>query len=89
MIDDQGSLFGEDRMTPPARASAPDPDAIRKRLNELLDKLRNADTMPLSERDIRMWQAIVPNMTRWLPDAEAGDIRLSFEAEIQRLRIAA
>lgn len=89
MIDDQGSLFGEGKMTPPTRSSAPDPEAIRKRLNGLLNKLRNADTMPLSDRDIRMWQAIVPNMTKWLPDVEADALRAAFDEEVQRLRLAA
>ena len=45
--------------------------------------------MPLSERDIRMWQAIVPNMTKWLPEAEANAIRESFDGELQRLRLTA
>ena len=89
MIDDQGSLFGEGRMTPPTRSSAPDPDTIRERLNGLLNKLRAAETMPLSERDLRMWQAIVPNMTKWLPEVEADALRAAFDEEVRRLRRAA
>ena len=89
MIDEQGSLFGDGKMTPPARSSAPDLEAIRQRLSGLLGTLRAAETMPLSERDIRMWQAIVPNMTKWLPEAEANAIRESFDDEVQRLRFTA
>ena len=85
MIDDQGSLFGEGKITPPARSSAPDLEGIRQRLNALLGTLRASETMPLSERDIRVWQAIVPNMTKWLPEAEANAIRESFDGELQRL----
>ena len=89
MIDDQGSLFDEGKMTPPARSAAPDLEDIRQRLNTLLDTLRVSETMPLSGREIRMWQAIVPNMTKWLPEAEANAIRESFEGELQRLRLTA
>lgn len=84
-MDAQGSLFGEGRMAPPARQSTPDPGAIRARLRRLLEMLRAADTMPLSERDARMWRTVVPNMTRWLPDEEAGAIRSAFASEMDRL----
>jgi hypothetical protein len=83
--DAQGSLFGEDRMAPPQRASTPDPDAIRSRLSGLLGTLQAARSMPLSERDARMWQTVVPNMTRWLPEDEAETIRSTFHREMERL----
>lgn len=83
--DTQGSLFGEGRMTPPRRSSTPDPDAIRRRLEQLLATLRTAQTMPLCERDVRMWAAVVPNMTKWLPSDEAKAIRVAFEQEVERL----
>ncbi|MEQ8964899.1 MAG: hypothetical protein RID91_03670 [Azospirillaceae bacterium] len=89
MTDRQGSLFGEGRMTPPTGSSTPEPAVIRRRLESLLDTLRAAETMPLSDRDARMWQTIVPNMTKWLPEAEAEAIRAAFEQEMQRLRAAA
>jgi len=85
-IEAQGSLFGEGRMTPPTRTASPDPATIRGRLGRLLDTLRAADTMPLSDRDIRMWQTVVPNMTKWLPDDEAETIRTAFAQEMERLR---
>lgn len=84
-FDAQGSLFGEDRMIAPARRSTLDPEAIRGRLNRLLVVLRAADTMPLSDRDARMWQTVVPNMTKWLPRDEAEAIRISFAKEMKRL----
>ncbi|MDG4609967.1 MAG: hypothetical protein P9C48_12640 [Defluviicoccus sp.] len=84
-MDDQGSLFGEGRMAPPARQSTPDPEAIRARLRRLLDMLRASERMPLSDRDVRMWQTVVPNMTRWLPDEDARAIRAEFAAEMERL----
>ena len=51
----------------------------------LLGTLRAARSMPLSERDVRMWQTVVPNMTRWLPEAEAETIRSTFHREMERL----
>ena len=84
-IDVQGGLFGEGRMAPLIQASAPDPESIRCRLGRLLETLRTSQTMPLSDRDVRMWQTVVPNMTRWLPDDEAAAVRLAFASEMERL----
>ena len=84
-VDSQGSLFGEGRMAPAARKSLPDLQAIRERLDGLLETLRASETMPLSDRDLRMWQTVVPNMTRWLPDDEADAVRIEFAHEMERL----
>ena len=84
-MDAQGSLFGEGRMAPPARQSTPDIEAIRARLGRLLEMLRAAESMPLSDRDARMWRTVVPNMTRWLPDEESRAIRTAFAREMDRL----
>jgi ABC-type polar amino acid transport system ATPase subunit len=84
-LEAQASLFGEEGMAPPARPTALDPQAVRSRLNRLLDTLQAADTMPLSAHDVRMWQTVVPNMTRWLPDAEAQVICATFARELERL----
>jgi len=89
MTDAQASLFGEGRMSVPQRAVTPDPENIRRRLDGLLGTLRAAETMPLSERDARMWSLVVPNMTRWLPEAEAETIRTTFAREMDRLCRAA
>ena len=83
--DAQGSLFGEGRITPPQRSSTPDPDAIRRRLDRLLVTLRSAETMPLSDRDARMWTAVVPNMAKWLPNAEGEAVCATFTREMERL----
>lgn len=84
-IDAQASLFGEGLMTPPQRRTTPDADVIRSRLNRLLDTLQAAKTMPLSDHDARMWRTVVPNMTKWLPESEAGIIRETFVREMDRL----
>ena len=84
----QGSLFGpgEDRMRAPRQSTVPDPEDVRRRLKALLEKARSAQKMPWSERDARMWQSVFPNMAKWLPDAEADQLRFEFAQEMQRLR---
>lgn len=84
-IDAQGSLFGEGGMSPPQRSSTPDPEAIRRRLDRLLTNLRSAEAMPFSHRDARMWMAVVPNMTKWLPNTEAEAVSTAFRREMERL----
>lgn len=86
-FDTQGSLFGEGKMTPPMRSSAPNLTMIRKRLNHLLKTLRDAETMPLSEKDARMWRTVVPNMTKWLPETEGAAVRSTFHQEMERLSV--
>ena len=87
----QGSLFGrgEDRMQAPQRRTTPDPEAVRLRLRALVEKARSAERMPWSERDARMWQTVFPNMAKWLPEAEADQLRFEFDREMRRLRGAA
>jgi hypothetical protein len=87
----QASLFGpgEDRLKAPRQRSTPDPETIRLRLKSLLEKARSADKMPWSERDARMWQTVFPNMTKWLPEDEAAQLRFEFDREMERLREAA
>jgi hypothetical protein len=87
----QGSLFGsgDARMQPPQQSSSPDPETIRLRLRSLLEKARSAEKMPWSERDARMWQTVFPNMARWLPEAEAEQLRFEFAQELERLQRAA
>ena len=87
----QASLFGpgEGRMEPPRRRLVPDPEDVRRRLNAVLAKARAAESMPWPEREARMWQAVFPNMAKWLPDEEAEQLRFAFAHEMERLRRAA
>jgi hypothetical protein len=87
----QASLFGEgdDRLQAPRQSITPDPAVIRSRLQLLLQKARVAEKMPWSERDVRMWQTVFPNMAKWLPEEEAAQLSFAFEQELDRLRRAA
>jgi hypothetical protein len=72
-------------MQPPHHNTRPDPEDVRRRLNVLLAKAREAETMPWSEREARMWQTVFPNMAKWLPDEEGAQLRLDFAQEMDRL----
>lgn len=87
---DQLSLFGggEDRLAAPLQSFAPDPETIRLRLSALVERMRGAEAMPLSERDQRMWLVVFPNMSRWLPEDEAEQLCFAFEREMERLKAA-
>ncbi|GIL03061.1 MAG: hypothetical protein BroJett030_29600 [Alphaproteobacteria bacterium] len=84
----QGSLFGEGRLAAPRRSTTPDPQVVRLRLRAVIDKARAAERMPWTERDTRMWQTVFPNMAKWLPEEEAAQLCLEFEAELKRLAAA-
>lgn len=88
---DQLSLFGggNDRLQTPEQTFTPDPNVIRLRLASVLDKMRQAQAMPFSERDTRMWQTVFPNMSRWLPECEAEQLCFEFSRQIERLKMAA
>lgn len=87
----QASLFGsgDDRLQAPRQSTSPDPQVVRLRLVSILEKVRSAEKMPWSDRDARMWQTVFPNMAKWLPDAEADQLRFEFAQEIERLKQAA
>jgi hypothetical protein len=67
----------------------PDPVRIRLHLVALLEKARQAVTMPWPERDARMYQITFPQLTNWLPPDEAYQLRFEFAQEMQRLARAA
>ena len=69
----------------PRQPTVPDPETVRARLKFVLEKARSAEKMPWSERDLRMWQMVFPNMAKWLPEEEAAQLRFEFDQEIERL----
>jgi hypothetical protein len=54
-------------------------------LNKILAEARAAQTMPWSAKEIRLYRTIFPQMTSWLPDDEAAQLRSGFESELARL----
>ncbi len=62
-----------------------DPEKVRAKLQRVLDELCAASTMPFNARDLLYWRTVVPQMSNWLPAAEAAQVRKSFAAELERL----
>jgi hypothetical protein len=89
----QGDLFDrdepddldEDRPTPVYGA---DPDEVRAELHEILAEARGAQEMPWEPERARLYRTIFPQMTNWLPDDEAAQLRSAFAAELARLEAA-
>jgi len=72
---------------PPNRptSTAPSVDQVRARLEGLMKTLRDADTLPLTDKQLRFWQTVVPQMSNWLPDEERASVQREFAAQVQRL----
>jgi hypothetical protein len=66
----------------------PDPDKVGAQLLAVLAKARAARTFPWDPRRTLYWRTVFPQMTNWLPDEEAAQLRLEFDAEIRRLDAA-
>jgi hypothetical protein len=83
--NDESDLFGEDAPTPEYRA---DPDEVRAELLAILAEARAAQTLPWDARKLSFYQTVFPQMTLWLPDEEAAQLRFAFETELERLKAA-
>jgi hypothetical protein len=83
--DEQTDLFDEDAAPIYYRA---DPDKVRRELHRMLAEVRTAQTMPWDDRDLLLYRTIFPQMTNWLPDEEAAQLRFEFETELARLKAA-
>lgn len=82
----QPDLFaGEPEPVRAPRSYAPSPDQVRAHLDFILAQARGAETLPWDARKTGFYKQVVPQMTRWLPDAEAAQWRLDFTREIERL----
>lgn len=77
---------GQDEMFPaePVVYRA-DPDKVRRKLERMLAEAKAAETMPWDRSKQALYSKIFPQMTLWLPDDEAAQFRLNFEAEMERL----
>ena len=89
----QMDLFGEaqpelPRIEQTAGVYRADPDEVRSELLRVLAKVRAAQSFPWDARRTLYWRTVFPQMTNWLPDAEAAQLRFEFETEIKRLDAA-
>jgi hypothetical protein len=83
--DNQSDLFDEDAPTPVYRA---DPDEVRAELYKILAEARAAKTLPWEPKQVSLYKTIFPQMTNWLPEDEAAQLRFDFESELARLNAA-
>ena len=65
-----------------------DPEVVRGELLAALAELRAAQSFPWDARRTLYWRTVFPQMTNWLPDEEAAQLRFEFETEIRRLDAA-
>ncbi len=81
---DQADLFGAN----PVPAYRPNPDKIRSRLRKILAEARAAQKIPWEPSTVSLYRTIFPQMSLWLPEEEAAQLRFEFEAELARLKAA-
>jgi hypothetical protein len=86
---DQPDLFAAEAQ-PELFASAPvayraDPDKVRARLHKILAEARAAQTLPWDAAHVSLYRTVFPQMTLWLPEEEAAQLRFAFDSEMARL----
>ncbi|MDE2135644.1 MAG: hypothetical protein KGJ49_13735 [Alphaproteobacteria bacterium] len=84
MAEKQPDLFGSE----PASAYRPDPDKVRSRLHKILAEARAAQKLPWEPTTVTLYRTIFPQMSNWLPEEEAAQLRFEFDAELARLEAA-
>jgi hypothetical protein len=82
----QGDLFGPAEPAEPAWK--PDPDKVRRRLEDILAEARAAETMPWDWSEQSLYRTIFPQMADLLPEEEAAQYCFQFETEWERLKAA-
>ena len=78
----QLDMFGPAPRPEPKRPTAED---VRPELTEVIERLRASEAMPLSQKDLRFWRTVFPQMSRWLPEHERVEMCAAFAAELARL----
>ena len=81
----QTDLFDEDAPAPEYRAY---PDKVRARLHKMLAEARAAQKLTWEPERVLLYRTIFPQMTNWLPEDEAAQLRFAFETEMARLKAA-
>jgi hypothetical protein len=86
----QLDLFGQSHPEPSGTAAVyrVDPDEVRPELLRVLAQVRAAHSFPWDARRTLYWRTVFPQMTNWLPEDEAAQLRFEFESEMRRLEAA-
>ena len=79
--ESQPDMFGSG---PPA-VYRPNTDKVRARLHKILAEARSCQTLTWEPSTVSLYQTIFPQMSLFLPEEEGAQLRLAFEAELERL----
>jgi hypothetical protein len=58
------------------------------RLHKILAEARAAQKLPWEPTTVSLYRTIFPQMTNWLPEEEATQLRFEFDTEMARLEAA-
>ena len=81
VTESQSDLFSAEA----SPAYRPNADKVRARLHKILAEARAAQTSPWEPARVSLYRTIFPQMTLWLPEDEAAQLRFEFETEMARL----
>lgn len=90
-MKDEPDLFGPSQLGLGLEDTRPDPtkidpDEVRRELRSLLELAKSArEQAPWDRRTHRYHQVVFPQMTSWLPDDEAEQLRFEFAKELERI----
>ena len=84
LFSTQPDLFG----APPRPSYTPSLERVRTEVNKVLDTARNAKVLPWKPKELAYWKTVFPQMTKWLPQDEAAQMRFAFMEELRRLKAA-
>lgn len=91
-MDDTPDLFGEvpqpERPAPP-RAKPLTAADVRDQMVAIIATLRESDEIPYDEAAMRKHIAMFPIMAQWLDPEDGEQLVFQFEAEVERLNMAA
>ena len=82
----QHDLFASEKRQ---ESYAADPQRVRERLHRLIVEARSAESLPWDAQRLRYLRTVVPQMSLWLPEEEAAQLRFEFEEEVKRLELVA
>ena len=83
VADRQADLFTAEPVRP--RDYRPDPERVRAKLQTILAQPWGADSLPWTRAKAKYYRTVFPQMSLWLPDDEAEQLRFAFVRELDRL----
>ena len=71
---------------PAHRPTVPSVEFVRAKMLDLIGQLKQAETLPWNDRNTTINEIIFPQMSKWLPEAEAAELVSEFSKELARLK---